>query len=269
MSEKPRQHAGPGPSTSEPPIPEPSYAERAKTLVHLGRLGTLSTVSLKQAGTPFGSVSPYGLDQRGQPLFLISTMAMHTQNIEADARASLLVTEASTPDDALGAGRVTLLGEARKVDKENKAELEDVRTRYLAAYSNASYWVDFDDFSFYRLEVNDLYFVGGFGVMGWVTAEDYRAAEPDPLAEHRQGIIDHMNADHADSMVQLARRFGTEDTKETEEASMTAVDRLGFHLRLKTGDRFHGVRIAFPREARTPDECRKVLVEMVKQTRSE
>ena len=267
MSERPRQHAGPGPASNQPSIPEPTYAERAKTLIHLGRLGTLSTVSLKQTGTPFGSVTPYGLDDRGQPLFLVSTMAMHTQNLAADPRASLLVTEASTPDDALGAGRVTLLGEARKVDEKKETEHADVRRRYLAAYPNAQYWVDFDDFSFYRLEVNDIYFVGGFGVMGWVTVEDYLAAEPDPLADDRQGIIDHMNADHADSLVGLARHFGTEETKDAEEARMTAVDRLGFHVRLKTGDRFHGARIAFLREARTPDACRKVLVEMVRQAR--
>jgi putative heme iron utilization protein len=248
-------------------VPEPTYAEQARTLVHLGRLGTLSTLSLKQAGTPFGSVTPYGSDERGQPLFLISSMAMHTQNLQADPRASLLVAEASTPDDALGAGRVTLLGEARKIQEENEAELAEVRRRYLAAYPNAQYWVDFDDFCFYRLKVNDVYFVGGFGVMGWVTAEDYLAAEADPLVDRRQGIIEHMNTDHAEALVQLAQHYGTEETKGVEEARMTAVDRLGFHLRLKTGDRFHGTRIAFLREARTPEECREVLVEMVRRAR--
>lgn len=268
VSEPPRQHTGPRPAAAQPAVPEPTYAEQARTLVHLGRLGTLSTLSLKQAGTPFGSVTPYGLDPRGQPLFLISSMAMHTHNLQTDPRASLLVAEATTPDDALGAGRVTLLGAAHKIEKENPAELADARRRYLAAYPNAHYWVDFEDFSFYRLDVNDVYYVGGFGVMGWVTAEDYLAAEPDPLADHRQGIIDHMNADHAPALVELARQFGTDETKDVEEARMTAVDRLGFHLRLKTGDRVHGARIAFLREARSPEECRRVLVEMVRQARS-
>jgi putative heme iron utilization protein len=193
-------------------------------------------------------------------------MAMHTQNLEVDSRASLLVAEASTPEDALGAGRVTLLGAARKIQEED-AELAEVRRRYLAAYPNAQYWVDFDDFCFYRLEVNDVYFVGGFGVMGWVTAADYLVAEADPLADDRQGIIDHMNTDHAEALVQLARYFGAGEAKEAEEARMTAVDRIGFQLRLKTGDRLHGTRIAFLREARTPEECRKVLVEMVRQAR--
>jgi len=86
-----RKHAGPGAVTDQPPVPEPAFAERARTLVYLGRTGSLSTLSRKQPGFPFGSVMPYGLDDHGRPIFLISTMAMHTQNLQADPRASLLV----------------------------------------------------------------------------------------------------------------------------------------------------------------------------------
>jgi hypothetical protein len=156
------------------------------------------------------------------------------------------------------------MGEIGKVSEE---EREQVRGLYLARYQNASYWVDFQDFAFYRMEVVDVYYVGGFGVMGWVAADDYRRAEPDPLADAAPGIITHMNADHADALVLLARRFADADAKDAEEATMTAVDRLGFHLRLKTGDRMHGVRIAFTREVRSAEETRTVLVEMVKQAR--
>jgi putative heme iron utilization protein len=70
----------------------------------------LSTLSRKQPGFPFGSVMPYGLDEPGRPLFLISTMAMHTQNLKADSRASLLVTQDGGDGDPLGASRVTLVG---------------------------------------------------------------------------------------------------------------------------------------------------------------
>jgi hypothetical protein len=88
-----RKHAGPGRANDQSLVPEPSFAERARTLAYLGRVGSLSTLSRKQAGFPFGSVMPYGLDSHGCPLFLISTMAMHTQNLQADHRASLLVTQ--------------------------------------------------------------------------------------------------------------------------------------------------------------------------------
>ena len=91
-----RKHAGPGPASDQPPIPEPTFGERTRTLLYLGRVGNLSTLSRKQPGFPFGSVMPYGLDDHGRPIFLISTMAMHTQNLQADPRASLLVTQEDT-----------------------------------------------------------------------------------------------------------------------------------------------------------------------------
>src|SRR5438874_3801226 len=97
-----RKHAGTGPASDQPAVPEPAFAERARTLMCLGRIGSLSTLSRKQPGFPFGSVMPYGLDDRGRPIFLISTMAMHTQNLQA-ARASLLVTQDDTGGDPLGA----------------------------------------------------------------------------------------------------------------------------------------------------------------------
>lgn len=254
------RHAGGGAPSSQPAVPEPTFAERARTLVHVGRIGSLSTHSRKQPGYPFGSVMPYGLDERGRPIFLISTMAMHTQNLQADARASLLVTQPGG-GDPLGASRVTLVGEARPVPPEETA---GARERYLERYANSRYWVDFEDFSFYRLEVTDVYYVGGFGVMGWVAAEDYDRAQPDPLADSAEEIIRHMNADHADALALLARAYAG---IECREAAMTAVDRLGFHARLVTQEGARGTRIAFPREARSATEARSVLVEMTARAR--
>jgi heme iron utilization protein len=256
------RHAGPGGGAAEGPvIPEPTYAERARTLVHLGRIGSLSTHSRKQAGFPFGSVMPYGLDDRGRPIFLISTMAMHTQNLQADPHASLLVTQDNGSGDALGSGRVTLLGNVALVPQ---AEIADARRLYLERHANSKYWVDFEDFSFYRMEIVDVYFVGGFGVMGWIQTADYCEGRPDPLAEAATGIIQHMNADHADALILLARKFAG---IEASEAAMTSVDRLGFHVRLKTDEGARGTRIAFLREARNAAEARTILVEMTAQAR--
>jgi len=255
------KHAGPGETSDQPAVPEPSFSERARTLAYLGRIGSLSTLSRKQPGFPFGSVMPYALDGSGRPIFLISTMAMHTQNLQADARASLLVTQPDASGDPLGASRVTLIGKVSTVPEPEKA---DARTLYLERYANSKYWVDFDDFSFYRMEVLDVYYVGGFGVMGWVQAPDYSEAQPDPLADAAAGIIEHMNADHKDALVMLARVFAG---IESREAAMTAVDRLGFQVRLKTADGMKGTRIAFPREVSDALETRKVLVEMVQRAR--
>ncbi len=229
--------------------------------MHLGRVGTLSTHSRKQPGFPFGSVMPYGLDDHGRPVLLISTMAMHTQNLQADARASLLVTQQETDGEPLGASRVTLVGNVQPVPE---ASVTETRKVYLERHANSKYWVDFEDFSFYRMDVVDVYYVGGFGVMGWVSASDYERSQPDPLADSAGEIIQHMNSDHKDALVLLAREFAH---MESQEATMTAVDRLGFHVRMKTPDGLRGARIAFLREVSSSVETRKVLVEMVQQAR--
>ena len=116
------------------------------------------------------------------------------------------------------------------------------------------------------MEVVDVYYVGGFGVMGWVPAADYDQAQPDPLADSAAAILEHMNADHKDALILLAKVFAGIDAL---EAAMTAVDRLGFHVRLKTTEGMKGARIGFLREVTTSAETRKTLVEMVQQARQE
>ena len=250
-----------GVASDVPAVPEPTFAERARTLMHLARIGSLSTLSRKQPGFPYGSVMPYGLDDRGRPIFLISTMAMHTQNVQADPRASLLVTQSDASGDPLAGSRVTLIGNILPVPD---AEAADARKLYLERYANSKHWVDFEDFSFYRMDVVDVYYVGGFGTMGWLSAAEYGKAQPDPLADSANGIIQHMNADHGGALIDLARAYaGIEAT----EANMTAVDRLGFQVRLKTPNGARAARIAFLREVTSPMEARTVLVEMVKQAR--
>jgi hypothetical protein len=255
------RHAGPPRAADAPTIPEPTFAERARTLAYLGRTGTLATVSRRHAGHPFASVMPYALDADGRPLFLISAMAMHTQNLEADRRASLLVTQPDWGGDPLAAGRLTLMGEARKLDA---GETAPARAAYLARHQRAGYWVDFDDFAFWRLEMVDVYFVGGFAAMDWVSAADYTAARPDPLAEAAEGIAEHMNRDHADALIAYARHYAGEAA---DEATMVTVDRLGFKLRLRQGERLSSVRIAFPREVTTAAQSREVLIEMLRLAR--
>jgi putative heme iron utilization protein len=204
---------------------------------------------------------PYALDGAGRPVFLISTMAMHTQNLQQDGRAGLLVTQPEASGDPLGAARVTLVGNVSPIAE---AEVGEARRLYLERHENSKYWVDFDDFAFFAMDVVDVYYVGGFGVMGWVTAQEYSHAQPDPLADAAAGILQHMNADHQDALILLARVLaGTE----AQEAVMTSVDRLGFHVRMKTEEGMKGARVAFPSEVSTPVETRKVLVEMVQQAR--
>jgi hypothetical protein len=233
-----------------------------RTLLHVGRTGTLATHSRKRSGFPFASIMPYGLDAEGHPTFLISTMAMHTQNLATDARASLLVAQPGCTEDPLAGARTTLLGEVRPVGETGSGA---VREAYLERHPNARSWVDFDDFAFFTMAVIDIYYVAGFGAMGWVDARDYTTAAPDPLVDVEGAIVGHMNADHADALVTYCRHYAG---IVADSATMTAVDRHGFHVRARCGEALHGVRINFPSEVRSSEEARIILVGMFREART-
>src|ERR1035438_2779730 len=146
-----RHHAPTFPAS--PQLPEPTHAERVRTLMSLVPVATLSTLSRKHPGFPFGSLMPFALDSAGRPILLVSNMAMHTQNLKADPRCSLFVTQASADGDPLGAARATLVGTAEPVPEN---DIATVRKAYLARHENSRYWVDFADFGFSRLEPIDV-----------------------------------------------------------------------------------------------------------------
>ena len=154
VSERPPNHQVPTSDTGAarvvdlPPAPEPTHAERCRTLVAGQRRGALSTIAADPAGYPYGSVVTYALDDHGDPLFFVSTMAEHTQNALADPRASLLVTE-PVPDgaDPLAFGRVSLLGDLAQVDRSRQRRATATspptrrrRTTSTSATSRSSAW---------------------------------------------------------------------------------------------------------------------------------
>ena len=246
------------------PAPEPSHAERCRTLVSAQARGTLSTVAVEPAGYPYGSVASYALDPDGNPLLFVSQMAEHTQNALRDPRASFLASE-EVPDgaDPLASGRATLLGDLEQVDDADRA---GVRDRYLAAIPTAAYYIDFGDFTFFRLRVRDIRYVGGYGRMSWVDAAGYAAAEPDPLVDAAAGIIGHMNADHAEAQVLFCRHLA--GRPDTTEASMSAVDRYGFEMIAVSPAGRAAVRLGFPAPCTTADEVRAAMVALVADARA-
>jgi putative heme iron utilization protein len=226
--------------------------------------GVLSTLALDPPGYPFGSAATYALDEEGRPLLFVSRMAEHTRNAAADARASLIVAE-PVPEgsDPLAAGRVTLVGDLLEV---GPAERAAVRDRYLAANPSSAYYIDFGDFSFWRLEVRSVRYVGGYGRMSWVEASDYGAAEADPLAgASAASILEHMNAEHAESLVLMARSLG--GRAGAVEAVMTAVDRYGFDLVAVGPEGRAALRIGFSAPVAEPEQVRREMVRLVRTAR--
>jgi putative heme iron utilization protein len=145
-------------------------SESAQQLFRAQKTGTLATQSVKKPGYPFASVMPYAIDGRGRPLFLLSGLAAHTKNLLADPRSTLLITEPASFDDPMETPRLMLIGQTVPVAEE---EREPLQQRYLAVWPDAQQWLEFGDFALFRLEPEEVYYIGGFGAMGWVSPSDF------------------------------------------------------------------------------------------------
>jgi len=156
-----------------PESSETTKAARARALVTGRAFGVLATNSKRSPGYPFASVMPYMADAEGRPVFLLSRLAVHTKNVIEDPRASLLVFEEGAEEDPLNSARLNLMGEVRRLPESEDA---DTRAAYVARHPDAAEWLEFGDFGLYRMEVADVYYIGGFGAMGWVSKGDYATA---------------------------------------------------------------------------------------------
>ena len=163
-----------------------------RQLLRRARTCSLSTLT-RGDGTPYGSLANIASDVAGRPLILISRLAWHTQNLEADARGSVLAGELPAKGDALVGPRVTVLGRFERVEDAN------LRWRYLARHPQASLYADFPDFSFWRLSPSAIHGVAGFGRIETLTPDEVFpvAAEMEAL---EMSAIEHMNHDHAEAI---------------------------------------------------------------------
>ena len=148
-------------------------AQGASRLITSQNQGVLCTHSVKHPGYPFGSVTPFSIGAKGRPIFLFSNMAVHTKNLIADPKASLLVSAESAEGELLAGARANVLGSVVPLSQN---EIDAERHAYLVAHPQAQQWVTFGDFQFFGMEIAEIYYVGGFGVMGWVSAADYSNA---------------------------------------------------------------------------------------------
>ena len=147
------------------PSPAEVAARGARALLEAESVGVLSTISVRRAGTPYGSVTPYALAATGSPLLLLSRLAAHTQNLTADPRAGLYVGDRSAAADPQAGARISLLGRVVRVDA---AEETDARTRYLARWPQAADYFALGDFSLWRFEIEEARFIAGFGDIRWL-----------------------------------------------------------------------------------------------------
>lgn len=129
----------------------------------------IATLSTDFKGTPFGSLVAYSIDAEGRPYIFVSDMAVHTKNIEKNAKASLMVYK-EDKEDLFNSQRITFVGKMVKVDDK---EREKLAKEYLKRHPSAETFIEFGDFNFYRLEIERIHVIGGFGDIGWVEPAEW------------------------------------------------------------------------------------------------
>jgi heme iron utilization protein len=223
-----------------------------RQLLRRARTCSLSTLH-RGDGTPYGSLANIAADVAGWPLILISRLAWHTQNLETDARASVLVGELPAKGDALVGPRVTVLGHFESVDDAN------LRRRYLARHPQAAMYADFPDFSFWRLRPSGIHGVAGFGRIETLTPD---AVFP-PAAEMEMlevSALEHMNRDHAEAIQLYATRLlgaGPGDWR------ISAIDPDGADLVLAE----QSLRLNFPEPVFAAEALRKTFAGLAEKAR--
>jgi len=226
--------------------------EEARRFLRGQHAGMLATLSLKLGGYPFGSVAPYVLDQEGKPIIFISALAEHTKNIQHDPRVSLL---ANAPtDDAQARARLTLVGDAARM-----ADQDSPKSRYLRYFPGAAQNLELADFFFYRIEPRHIRFIGGFGAIHWVAPQDFLAPSVG-LGEQEEGIVAHMNRDHAENLRDYCRHY---HGVESGDAEMLGIDCDGFDVRADG----RVLRFEFSEPVLDATRARQALVAMAQECR--
>ncbi len=240
---------------------QPGAVEATQSIIRSSLKASLATLE-SGTGFPYASLVTVAFAPDGAPLLLLSRLALHTRNLLADHRASLLFDASDGAGDPLAGGRVTVIGAM-----EQLAPSDGIRRRFLARHSGAEMYVDFADFGFWKLAVERAHYIGGFGrIVDLSTAQlliDVTGA--DELIASEAEIVAHMNDDHADVVQLYATRIaGANAASGGDVWRMAGVDPAGFDL--VNGER--ALRIAFGSRVTNPEAARAEFVNMAKLARA-
>lgn len=229
----------------------------ARRLLRATRAGSLAT--LEPEGGPFASLVNVATAFDGAPLLLMSGLSAHTQYLDRDPRAALLLAEAGK-GDPLAHPRLTVSGVARRLAD---AEREDARRRFLARHPKSALYADFGDFAFWRLDVARAHLNGGFARAAAYQGADLLldVAGAAALAAAEDGAVEHMNADHADAVQLYATKLcGAPEGR----WRVSGIDPEGMDL--ASGDLT--ARLVFSAPVFAPDQLRAVLVKLALKSRT-
>ncbi|MCW5702336.1 MAG: DUF2470 domain-containing protein [Bradyrhizobium sp.] len=240
------------------PTPDFSASRMAKSLLRRSRQGALATLMVN-SGDPYCSLVNVSANPDAAPLLLISRLAIHTQNILADSRVSLMLDERVTGDPLEGA-RIMVAGRAEELSGEAAAL---ARRRYLAAHPSAEGFADFKDFAFFRIAPSGLHLVAGFGRIVDLEPAKFLTDLSDAasLLEAEASAVEHMNQDHLEAMNLYATRLLGSDAGDWR---CTGCDPEGIDLQADN----RTLRLEFPERVRTGAELRQMLVRLAGEARA-
>jgi heme iron utilization protein len=230
----------------------------ARSLLRRSRQGALATL-VPDSGAPYCSLVNVASASDGSPILLISRLALHTRNILADSRVSLMLDERAAGDPLEGA-RIMLAGRAEEAGDADEAIL---RRRYLNAHRSAEAFVDFKDFSFFRIRPSGAHLVAGFGRIVDLKPEQFLTdiSDAGALLEAEQGAIEHMNTDHLDAMNLYATKLlGAEQA----DWRCTGCDPDGMDMQAAAKT----LRLDFPERVTNGTALRKMLVRLAAEARA-
>jgi len=237
--------------------PDFDPAKLARSLLRRRREGALATL-MAGSGDPYCSLVNVASQPDGMPILLISGLAVHTKNIIADPRVSLMLDERAAGDPLEGA-RIMLLGRAEQLQA---ADIEVARRRYLNAHPSAEAFVDFKDFSFFRIRPSGTHLVAGFGRIVDLKPEQFLTdiSDAQALVEAEQGAVEHMNADHREALNLYATKLlGAEPA----DWRCTGCDPDGVDLQAGAKT----LRLDFPERVTGPGGLRMALVKLADEAR--
>lgn len=225
----------------------------SRVLLNTKDFGILSTLSVKLAGFPFGSVVPYCLDGQGNVVILISTIAQHTKNIAQDDRCSITII--SEVDDVQANGRLCIIGHMEGLN----ANETEVQERYYRHFPKSKAYGNTHDFSFYRLRPISVRYIGGFGAIHWFEPSEFLIDNPFQGKEEH-GIINHMNEDHHDAIVSYCEFYKKMTISADDTLRMVGIDASGFDVFVNEKK----VRFDFELPVQNAQEARAALVALSK-----
>ncbi|TYG46741.1 hypothetical protein ES288_D11G280300v1 [Gossypium darwinii] len=240
-----------------------SPVEEIRTVLDQSTRGMLSTFSQKHEGYPSASMVDFACDANGSPILAVSRLAVHTKDLLANFKCSLLV--ARDPEDRTDLV-ITLHGDAIAVSEKGQAA---IRTAYLAKHPNA-FWVDFADFQFMRIEPKVVRYLSGVATAllgsGEFSREEYQDSKVDPIAQFSKPVASHMNKDHAED-TKVIVQFAT--SIPVDNAYMLDLDSLGFNVKAGYQGNTFKLRVPFPRRAEDRKDVKTLIVDMLQAARSQ